>query len=119
MVFGNLFPVCFAENLWWIRINIPEFKLYLYNGKELHQTYEVAVGKLDTPSPVGDFRIINKIYNPTWYPPSGGTPVVAGPDNPLGKYWMGLNIEGYGIHGNAAPNSIGHSVSLRMFPDAQ
>lgn len=114
-VIGIAFPVCLAENPWWIRINIPEFKLYLYYGKDLWQKYEVAVGKFETPSPVGEFWIINKIFNPTWYPPGGGTPVPAGPGNPLGKYWMGLNKKGYGIHGNADPYSIGSSVSQGCF----
>lgn len=114
-IFGTLAPAAFSENPWRIWINLPEFRLYLYNGDNLYHSYEVAVGKPGTASPVGDFWIINKIVDPTWYPPHGGKPIPAGPDNPLGKYWMGLNIKGYGIHGNSAPYSIGASVSLGCF----
>lgn len=106
---------CFGENPWLIRINIPEFKLYLYHAKEIYQTFNVAVGKQDTPSPLGEFWIVNKVLDPTWYPPDGRIPVPAGPNNPLGKYWIGLNIEGYGIHGNSAAWSIGTPASLGCF----
>jgi L,D-transpeptidase ErfK/SrfK len=106
---------CYGENPWTIRINIPEFKLYLYQGQELYQTFNVAVGKLNTPSPLGDFSIVNKVLDPTWYPADGRAPVPAGNDNPLGKYWLGLNIEGYGIHGNSASWSIGTPASLGCF----
>jgi hypothetical protein len=106
---------CLGENSWLIRINIPEYKLYLYRANEIYQTFNVAVGKQETPSPLGEFRIVNKVLDPTWYPTNGKPPVPAGPDNPLGKYWIGLNVDGYGIHGNSAAWSIGSPVSLGCF----
>jgi len=99
---------------WHIWVNIPEFKLRLYQGTELYQTFNVAVGKLSTPSPVGEFRIVNKIVNPVWRPASK-KPAPPGPDNPLGKYWLGLNAKGYGIHGNNAAWSVGNPVSKGCF----
>jgi hypothetical protein len=93
-------------------INIPSFTLtYFLDGKEIKK-YPVAVGKPSAPTPVGSFRIINKVENPTWYPPFGGRPVPPGPDNPLGKYWLGFLPSGYGLHGNNDPSSIGKAVSL-------
>ncbi|MGE5581393.1 MAG: L,D-transpeptidase [Bacillota bacterium] len=108
-------PLCFGDNPWLIRINIPEFKLLLYRSETLFEKFNVAVGRPDSPSPLGDYWIANKVVNPTWYPPDKKTPVPPGPDNPLGQYWMGLNIEGYGIHGNSAAWSIGNPVSLGCF----
>lgn len=109
-------PISRADEPWRIRINIPEYKLYLYQGIELYREYLVAVGKKDTPSPAGSFTIINKIHKPTWYPPGRNKkPVPPGPKNPLGKFWLGLNIPGYGIHGNSDPHSIGSPVSLGCF----
>jgi L,D-transpeptidase catalytic domain len=105
----------FGENPWLIRINIPEFKLYLYQGKTVYQVFDIAVGRHEKPSPQGEFWVANKVLNPTWYPTDGKPPVPAGPENPLGKYWLGLNIEGYGIHGNTAAWSIGSPVSLGCF----
>lgn len=99
---------------WRIIINIPEYRLYLYQGSEIYQSFPVAVGKPSTPSPVGDFWIINKVINPIWSP-AGRKPVPPGPQNPLGKYWLGLSISGYGIHGNNASSSIGNPVSNGCF----
>jgi hypothetical protein len=107
--------ISYGENPWEIRINIPEYRLYLYHSGELYQSYYVAVGKQSTPSPIGDFLIINKVANPIWYPPDGRPPVPPGPHNPLGKYWMGITNNGYGIHGNTANWSIGNPVSLGCF----
>lgn len=93
-------------------INIPSFTLtYFLDGKEVKK-YPVAVGKPTAPTPVGSFRIINKVVNPTWYPPLGGRPVPPGPANPLGRYWLGFLPSGYGLHGNNNPSSIGKAVSL-------
>lgn len=74
-------------------------QLRVYIGGELNKTYPVAVGKPATPTPAGDYKVINKVMNP------GGV---------LGTRWMGLNIPGgnYGIHGTNNPSSIGNRVSL-------
>lgn len=112
----NVSRVSLAEPNWRIRINIPEFRLELYDGPTLYCAYTIAVGKPATPSPVGAFIIAVKIPSPTWYPPDHKhPPVPPGPNNPLGKYWLGLNIKGFGIHGNSAPWSIGSSISLGCF----
>lgn len=111
-----LMPISRAEDQWRIRINIPEYKLYLYQGLELYHDYSIAVGKRDSPSPTGNFMIVNKVSHPTWYPPDRKQPPMpSGPNNPLGKFWLGLNIPGYGIHGNSASWSIGSPVSLGCF----
>lgn len=107
-------PVLANENPWKIIINIPEYRLCLYHNDEIIKTYKVAVGKIDSPSPTGEFEIINKVINPTWYP-EGRPKVPPGPHNPLGKYWMGLNNKGYGIHGNSAAWSIGAPASKGCF----
>lgn len=103
-----------ADNPWKIMINIPECRLYVYYNGRLFKTYKVAVGKPGSPSLTGEFRIVNKVIHPTWYP-EGKPAVPPGPDNPLGKYWMGLNSKGYGIHGNSAAWSIGSPASKGCF----
>jgi hypothetical protein len=111
-----LIPLGWAKEQWRVRVNIPEYKLYLYQGLELYRDYPIAVGKKDSPSPTGNFTVINKVRHPTWYPPERKQPPVPpGPNNPLGKYWLGLNAPGYGIHGNSAPLSIGSPLSLGCF----
>lgn len=107
---------------YWIIINKSNNTLYYLKGKELINKYPVATGKSPVHTPEGKFTIVSKAINPAWGGAGRYTPVRGGaPNNPLGKRWMGLSIKGgssYGIHGNAAPHSIGTYASLgcvRMF----
>ncbi len=92
-----------------IVISIPDHKLALFNGDRVVKIYNVAVGKPSTPTPEGEFRIINRVPNPIYY----GSGVVIGPgkNNPLGTRWMGLSAKGYGIHGTNVSSSIGKAAS--------
>lgn len=93
-----------------IIINLASRTLEFYSGAKLIKEYPIAVGKASTPSPLGEFEIINKEVNPVWYPPRSGMIVPSGPDNPLGYRWMGF-LPMYGIHGTNAPWAIGGAVS--------
>lgn len=93
-----------------IVINLPSRMLELYSGNTLIKEYPVAIGKPSTPTPLGQFNIINKEINPAWIPPGRGYIVLSGPDNPLGYRWIGF-LDLYGIHGTNAPWLIGQSVS--------
>lgn len=80
------------------------------------KVYTVSTG-LDNITPVGTFKILNKLVNPTWY--KDGIAVPAGsPQNILGTRWMGLSEAGYGIHGTTQPETIGKHVTqgcVRMY----
>jgi L,D-transpeptidase ErfK/SrfK len=119
IIITAMFPaISFAqiEKTQQIIVNIPSLTLQLIeNGKPV-AAYPVAVGKDRTQTPIGDFTVTSKVINPTWFP-TGKPPVPPGPSNPLGIRWIGLK-DGYGIHGNNNPKSIGSLVSLgciRMF----
>jgi L,D-transpeptidase ErfK/SrfK len=94
-----------------IVINVAARILSLYDGDALVKQYPIAIGKPSTPSPVGDYQVVDKEVNPWWYPTTPGMqPVPSGPDNPLGYRWIGFtNV--YGVHGTNAPWSIGTSSS--------
>jgi L,D-transpeptidase ErfK/SrfK len=92
-----------------IVISFPDRKLALLEGERVLKIYDVAVGKPSTPSPGGEFQIINHVANPTWYGPEKA--VGPGPNNPVGTRWMGLSKIGYGIHGTNVPGSIGKAAS--------
>jgi hypothetical protein len=101
-----------------IVVSIADRKLALFEGNQLRRTWEIAVGKPSTPTPVGVFQVASQVKNPTWYGPQG--PVAPGPKNPVGTRWIGLSIPGYGIHGTNAPKSIGSAASkgcIRMHAD--
>ncbi len=93
-----------------ILINIPARRLIVVDQGRVAGTYPVAVGRPDSPTPVGDFTVATRIWQPWWYP-RGREPVPAGPDNPLGPWWLGLTVPGYGIHGNNNESSIGQFIS--------
>ena len=93
-----------------IIINLPSRTIELYAGDGLVKEYPIAIGKPSTPTPLGNFSIINKEVDPWWYPPRQGYGVPSGPDNPLGYRWMGF-LPMYGIHGTNAPWAIGLAVS--------
>jgi len=92
-----------------IVLNIPTLSLDYYEGETLIKTYPVAVGRSTSQTPIGDFKVINKLKNPTWLP-KGREPVPPGPANPLGTRWIGFK-NGYGIHGNNQPSAIGTMAS--------
>jgi len=88
-----------------IIVDLSDRTLYLLDGNTVTRAFPVGIGKMVTRTPTGEFRIINKQYNP------GG---------PFGALWMGLSKPHYGIHGTDDPSSIGRLVShgcIRMYND--
>jgi len=92
-----------------VLVSIPDRQLAVLEEGDVIARYPVAVGAADSPSPTGEFRIVNRVSNPTYYRP--GTVIPTGKDNPVGTRWLGLSQKGYGIHGTNAPGSIGQAVS--------
>jgi len=100
----------FAEaTVHWVLVSIPDRKLALMENGEVVRIYRVAVGKASTPSPVGSFKIVNRVKDPAYY--HKGQVIAAGKGNPVGSRWRGLSVKGYGIHGTNAPGSIGKAAS--------
>ena len=92
-----------------VLVSIPDRKLAVMDGETVVATFPVAVGAAESPSPVGEFRIVSRVSNPTYYHP--GTVIPSGKSNPVGTRWLGLNLKGYGIHGTNAPQSVGKAAS--------
>ncbi|HCF71745.1 MAG TPA: hypothetical protein DER33_09230 [Syntrophomonas sp.] len=81
-----------------IEIDIIKHTLTLFQDGKVVKQYPVGVGKGSTPSPLGEWKVIQKSLN--W-------------GNGFGTRWMGLNVPWgiYGIHGTNKPYSIGGSMS--------
>lgn len=62
------------------------------------KTYPIAMGKKETPSPIGTFQITSKALKK---------------ERAFGGYWLGLNApwDTFGIHGTSNPGSIGRLAS--------
>jgi lipoprotein-anchoring transpeptidase ErfK/SrfK len=92
-----------------IIVSILDRKLALVENGRVVRIYAVAVGASVTPSPSGEFRIIQRVVQPAYYRP--GIVIPPGKENPLGTRWLGLSQPGYGIHGTNEPGSIGRRAS--------
>jgi lipoprotein-anchoring transpeptidase ErfK/SrfK len=90
-------------------VSIVDRKLAVTENGNVIATFSVAVGAAISPSPTGEFTIVNRVPNPSYY--HAGSVVPTGKDNPVGTRWIGLSKKGYGIHGTNAPRSIGHAAS--------
>ena len=115
----------------WITVNVPTFRLTLWqNGKEV-KTYQIGVGRREFPLPVGERKATGIIWNPEWIPPDSpwveeSEGIEAGerieaddPRNPLGKVKILLG-GAILIHEAARPSDIGRLVShgcVRMLTD--
>lgn len=83
--------------------------LSLKEGEEVLKIYTVSTGE-NNSTPVGTFKITNKLMDPPWYR-AGAVVAAESPDNILGSRWMGLSVKGYGIHGTTQPETIGRQVT--------
>jgi lipoprotein-anchoring transpeptidase ErfK/SrfK len=96
-----------------IVISIADRKLALMEDGQVLKTYPIAVGTRGTPSPDGDFVIVNHAKDPTYR--HRDKEIGPGKDNPLGSRWMGLSLKGYGIHGTNVQSSVGKAASHGCF----
>ena len=93
-----------------ILIDKSDNTLFLMDGAKILKTYSVSTGE-NNSTPVGTFKIVNKLEDPTWYRPGGGVFPAGDKRNQLGTRWMGLSKKGYGIHGTLEPDALGKQVS--------
>lgn len=100
---GQIICIPLAPSPIEIVVNISAKRLTVYKNGSIFREYIVATGKPETPTPIGNFEVVNKEIDP------GG---------PYGTRWLGLSAKGYGIHGTNNPASIGQAASngcIRMY----
>lgn len=108
-----------------IVVDISSTTLTLYDGFKVERRYRVATAAPGYTTPLGTWKIINKVENPTWINPApngwgAGEPaqIAPGPGNPLGTRALYLDAPGIRIHGTSDSASIGTHAShgcIRMF----
>ena len=90
--------------------------------------FPVSIARKVEKRPVGELRITvvvrepNYTFDPEVYPESeearqlGRKLIIPpGPNNPVGRAWIGLNLPGYGIHGTPDPEKVGRTESHGCF----
>jgi L,D-transpeptidase ErfK/SrfK len=117
-------------------LNIAAKRLYYFRPLEgedavLVETFPIGIGRAGWETPTGRTTVTSKARDPVWFVPASvrkehaaaGDPlprqVPPGPDNPLGRFVLGLGLPGYLIHGTNKPAGVGMRVShgcVRLFP---
>jgi L,D-transpeptidase ErfK/SrfK len=115
-----------------IVVNLPQRMLFYFKDGQLAAAFPVGLGKPDWPTPTGSFKVVDLQTDKEWIVPESiqaemrdeGKEVITrvppGPENPLGRHWIGLSAWGYGIHGTIVPTSIYGFVShgcIRALPE--
>ncbi len=116
-----------------IEVNLPQRMLFHFQDSQLSGAYPVAIGQpgIQWRTPIGSFTVIQMRENPSWSPPASIQRVAEeegryvgemgpGPNNPLGKYWIGLSFPIVGIHGTNHPVTIYSYLThgcVRLHPD--
>lgn len=84
--------------------------LLLKGDEVILKTYRVSTGA-NNATPVGVFKIKDKLKDPVWYKEEkdGASYKIppGSPENRLGTRWLGLTRQGYGIHGTLEPQKLG------------
>ena len=96
---------------WAIRVNKNRNDLLLTLNGKFFKRYRVGTGEY-SKTPVGEFKIVDRIAQPTWWHPDGRTIPFGDPENLLGTHWLALDVKGYGIHGTWEPETIGRQASM-------
>jgi len=114
-----------------ILINLSEFRLYYFFGSteaRFVETFPIGIGREGHYTPLGVFKVIEKIANPSWHVPESirlekpELPAVVppGPDNPLGTHALRLSDKSILIHGTDKPFAVGRMAShgcIRLYPE--
>jgi len=114
-----------------IVINLAEMRLYHFftaGRTRLYQTFPIGIGSEGTDTPLGRFRVVEKIVAPSWHVPRSikqekpelPDVVPPGPANPLGSHALRLSEMTILIHGTNKPWGVGRTVShgcIRLYPE--
>lgn len=96
---------------WSVAVSKTRNDLVLSLNGKFFKRYRVGTGEYAN-TPTGEFKIVDRIPQPTWWLPDGRTLPYGDPENLLGTHWLALNIKGYGIHGTWEPDTIGKQSSM-------
>jgi len=125
----HIVPVAADEGV--ILVNVPQRMLFYRTAEEVWSA-PVAVGSRAWATPLAPFEVVAREQDPTWDVPESiaaearakGQTLPAkigpGPNNPLGRHWLGLSVGSIGIHGTNAPSSVYRAAThgcIRVHPD--
>jgi lipoprotein-anchoring transpeptidase ErfK/SrfK len=98
--------------------------MWLYDGEKVIFSAPVAIGTPGHPTPLGTWKVVGKVKNPSWTNPGAAWAasmppyIPPGPSNPLGTRAIYLSASGIRFHGTNNINSVGTAAShgcMRMY----
>jgi lipoprotein-anchoring transpeptidase ErfK/SrfK len=97
-----------------IVLRLGERRVYVYDDDQVLESYPVAIGSPNTPTPTGQFEVFQMIVDPVWQSPWTGEVFAPGANSALGLRWIGFAELPNGIigfHGTPTVSSIGQAAS--------
>jgi lipoprotein-anchoring transpeptidase ErfK/SrfK len=81
----------------------------------------VTTGSQHDPLPSGQWKVTSVSWRPVFHynpdlfwdakPNDSKSTIQAGPNNPVGVVWIGLDLDHYGLHGTPEPGQVGRTAS--------
>jgi lipoprotein-anchoring transpeptidase ErfK/SrfK len=90
-------------------VDLSDFELTIHCHGFYVKQYSIGIGK-DNSSPIGKFKVLNKVTKPQYTDPNGRVLAGDDPNNPLGSHWIDIG-NSFGLHGTLKPKSIGQAES--------
>ena len=112
-----------------IRIHLAGRVLQAFDhDRKLLAHFPCSIARQIEKRPIGQLAVEEIVLNPSYrfdptnFPESAEAQelgrkllIPAGPNNPVGTAWIGLNRSGYGIHGTPQPEDVGRTESHGCF----
>ena len=109
-----------------IRIALTRMEITAFDAEgKMIALFPCSIARDKSRRPAGELSVKNVAPNPTYlYDPQLFAPggpktsklvIPPGPNNPVGLAWVGLSLQGYGVHGTPIPENIGRAESHGCF----
>ncbi len=97
-----------------LEVSLSQRRVFVYQNDRPISDYPIAIGKKGWETPLGTYRINDKIENPAWTSFLSGRVVAPGRNNPMGSRWIGYYKDRkgeIGFHGTRDVGSVGKASS--------
>lgn len=109
-----------------IRIALARREITVFNSEgRLTALFPCSIARDKSHRPAGNMSVTaiapnpNYTYDPRLFNPGSENTarlvIPPGPNNPVGLAWVGLSLQGYGMHGTPVPEHIGRAESRGCF----
>ena len=109
-----------------VRIALTRMEITAFDREgKMIALFPCSIARDKSRRPAGELSVKNiapdptYLYDPQLFDPGGPKKaklvIPPGPNNPVGLAWVGLSLQGYGVHGTPIPENIGRAESHGCF----